>query len=56
MLLSGIYNVYVGNISVTGKLCGTKGDGDEQENPFRLVVSVPSSHVNVAEDGTVTLK
>ena len=47
--------------SITGyisgaALCYSNGTAYEKHYPFRVVVSVPGSRVNIAENGTVTLK
>ena len=36
--------------------CNTSGNAWSRDKAFRIVVSVPASHINVADDGTVSLK
>ena len=44
-----------GSLNV-GIMCYSGGDSWLQSHPFRVVVSIPASHISVADDGTVSLK
>ena len=55
LIKDGYLNPTNGRIS-DNELCNSQGKEKIGNNPFCIVVSVPASHINVADDGTVTLK
>ena len=51
-----LQTVKPGFLSDVGYFCYSGGGYGRSTYPFRIVVSVPASHINVADDGTVSLK
>ena len=45
-----------GRFTTYGYLCSSGGSGLPNSSSMRVVVSIPASHINVASDGTVSLK